>query len=63
MATSMTWILTLVAIGVVIGVIKIGRTLRSPWWALGLGMILVVIVLAINAAAWGARVWSERQAG
>jgi tungstate transport system permease protein len=31
--------------------------------ALGLGMILVVIVFAINAAAWGARVWSERQAG
>ena len=31
--------------------------------ALGLGMILVMIVLAINAAAWGARVWSERQAG
>lgn len=31
--------------------------------ALGLGTILVVIVLAINAAAWGARVWSERQAG
>lgn len=31
--------------------------------ALGLGVILVVIVLAINAAAWGARVWSERQAG
>lgn len=31
--------------------------------ALGLGVILVVIVLTINAAAWGARVWSERQAG
>lgn len=31
--------------------------------ALGLGLILVSIVLAINAAAWGARVWSERQAG
>lgn len=31
--------------------------------ALGLGIILVVIVLAINAAAWGARVWSERQVG
>src|SRR3954464_9715724 len=30
--------------------------------ALGLGMILVAIVLAINAAAWGTRVWSERQA-
>jgi tungstate transport system permease protein len=31
--------------------------------ALGLGVILVMIVLTINAAAWGARVWSERQAG
>jgi tungstate transport system permease protein len=31
--------------------------------AMGLGMILVAIVLAINAAAWGTRVWSERQAG
>ncbi|WP_371830171.1 signal peptidase II [Rhodococcoides kroppenstedtii] len=39
-ATGMTWVLTLVAVAVVIGVIKIGRTLRSPWWALGLGLIL-----------------------
>lgn len=31
--------------------------------ALGLGLILVALVFAINAAAWGARVWSERQAG
>src|ERR1700682_1698041 len=31
--------------------------------ALGLGIILVAIVLAVNAAAWGTRVWSERQAG
>ncbi len=31
--------------------------------AMGLGLILVAIVLAINAAAWGTRVWSERQAG
>ena len=31
--------------------------------ALGLGLILVVLVFAINAAAWGARMWSERQAG
>ena len=29
--------------------------------ALGLGCILLGIVLAINAAAWGMRVWSERQ--
>jgi tungstate transport system permease protein len=31
--------------------------------AMGLGLILVGLVLGINAAAWGARVWSERQAG
>jgi tungstate transport system permease protein len=30
--------------------------------ALGLGLILVCLVLAINAAAWGVRLWSERQA-
>lgn len=31
--------------------------------AMGLGAILIAIVLAINAAAWGTRVWSERLAG
>lgn len=31
--------------------------------ALGLGLILITLVLAINAAAWFVRVWSERQAG
>jgi tungstate transport system permease protein len=31
--------------------------------AVGLGLVLVAIVLAINAAAWGMRLWSERQAG
>jgi len=31
--------------------------------AMGLGLVLVAIVLLINAAAWGTRVWSERQAG
>ena len=31
--------------------------------AMGLGLILVTIVIAINAAAWGTRIWSERQAG
>ncbi len=40
MATGMTWLLTLVAIGVVVGVVKIGRTLQSRWWALGLGLVL-----------------------
>jgi tungstate transport system permease protein len=30
--------------------------------ALGLGLVLVTIVLAVNAAAWGTRIWSERQA-
>ncbi|GAA5058948.1 signal peptidase II [Nocardia callitridis] len=40
MATGMTWLLTLVALAVVIGVIRIGRTLRSLWWAIGLGLVL-----------------------
>jgi len=40
MATGMTWLLTLVAVGVVIGVIRIGRTLTSGWWALGLALVL-----------------------
>ncbi|MEH6795077.1 MAG: signal peptidase II [Rhodococcus sp. (in: high G+C Gram-positive bacteria)] len=40
MATGMTWLLTVVAVAVVVGVIKIGQTLRSPWWALGLGLVL-----------------------
>ncbi len=40
MATGYTWVLTLVATGVVVGIIWMGRRLVSPWWALGLGMIL-----------------------
>ncbi|WP_458695192.1 signal peptidase II [[Mycobacterium] appelbergii] len=40
MATGYTWMLTLVATGVVIGIIWMGRRLVSPWWAIGLGMIL-----------------------
>ena len=40
MATGYTWVLTLVATGVVFGIVWMGRRLVSPWWALGLGMIL-----------------------
>lgn len=40
MATGYTWVLTLVATGVVLGIIWMGRRLVSPWWALGLGLIL-----------------------
>jgi signal peptidase II len=40
MATGYTWVLTLIATAVVIGIIWMGRRLVSPWWALGLGMIL-----------------------
>ncbi|WGD50732.1 ABC transporter permease [Bradyrhizobium sp. CB1650] len=31
--------------------------------AMGLGAVLIVLVLAINAAAWGTRVWSQRSTG
>ncbi|GGG05591.1 lipoprotein signal peptidase [Rhodococcoides trifolii] len=40
MATGLTWVLTLVAVIVVIVVIRMGRTLRSSWWAVGLGLVL-----------------------
>lgn len=40
MATGYTWVLTLIATGVVIGIMWMGRRLLSPWWAIGLGMIL-----------------------
>ena len=40
MATGYTWMLTVVAMGVVVGIIWMGRRLVSPWWAVGLGMIL-----------------------
>jgi signal peptidase II len=40
MATSYTWVLTVIATGVVLGIIWMGRRLVSPWWAVGLGMIL-----------------------
>jgi signal peptidase II len=40
MATGMTWLLTIIAVAVVIGVIRMARRLRSPWWALGLGLVL-----------------------
>ncbi|MGK2881441.1 MAG: signal peptidase II [Mycobacterium sp.] len=40
MATGYTWVLTLVAMTVVGGIIWMGRRLVSPWWAIGLGMIL-----------------------
>jgi signal peptidase II len=40
MATGYTWVLTLIATCVVIGIIWMGRRLVSPWWAVGLGMIL-----------------------
>ena len=40
MATGYTWVLTLIAMGVVVGIVWMGRRLVSPWWAIGLGMIL-----------------------
>lgn len=40
MATGYTWMLTLIASAVVVGIIWMGRRLVSTWWAVGLGMIL-----------------------
>ncbi|MET0234944.1 MAG: signal peptidase II [Kibdelosporangium sp.] len=39
-ATGMTWVLALVAIGVVVAIIWILPKLRSTGWAIGLGLVL-----------------------
>nr|WP_290705809.1 signal peptidase II [Gordonia sp. UBA5067] len=40
MATGYTWVLTLIATGVVIAIIRLSSRLRSGWWTLGLGLVL-----------------------
>ncbi|MEV6714774.1 signal peptidase II [Lentzea sp. NPDC051208] len=40
MAESMTWILALIAFGVAGFIVWISRNLRSPKWAVGLGLVL-----------------------
>ncbi len=40
MATGYTWMLTVIACAVVVGIVWMGRRLVSSWWAVGLGMIL-----------------------
>jgi signal peptidase II len=40
MATGMTWILSLIAVGVVAAILWVAPRLRSAGWALGLGLVL-----------------------
>lgn len=40
MATGMTWVLSLVAVGVVVAIVFIAPRLRSVGWAIGIGLIL-----------------------
>ncbi len=40
MATGYTWILTIVALAVVVGIVRYSNRLGSLWWALGLGLVL-----------------------
>jgi len=40
LATGLTWLLTLIASCVVVAIIRLAPRLRSPGWALGLGLIL-----------------------
>ena len=40
LATGMTWVLTLVALAVVVGIVRFARQLRSRGWALALGLVL-----------------------
>lgn len=40
MATGMTWVLALIAIGVCVAIVVLARKLRSVGWAIGLGLVL-----------------------
>ncbi|MDQ4094341.1 MAG: signal peptidase II [Actinomycetota bacterium] len=40
MATGFTWLLSLIALGVVVAIVRLAPRLRSPGWALGLGLVL-----------------------
>src|ERR1700730_18338809 len=57
MATGYTWILTLIATAVVIGIVWMGRRLVSPWWALGLGMVVGVRRRGGGCARAGGGAW------
>jgi signal peptidase II len=40
MASGLTWLLTLIALVVVVVIVRLAPRLRSPGWALGLGLVL-----------------------
>ncbi|MGH3935881.1 MAG: signal peptidase II [Pseudonocardiaceae bacterium] len=40
MATGLTWLLSLIALGVVVAIVRLAPRLRSAGWALGLGLVL-----------------------
>jgi signal peptidase II len=40
LATGYTWVLTLIAVAVVVVIVRISRKLRSTGWALALGLVL-----------------------
>jgi signal peptidase II len=40
MATGFTWILSVIAIGVVVVIVRVARRLRSTGWAVALGLVL-----------------------
>jgi signal peptidase II len=40
MATGLTWLLSLIALGVVVAIIRLAPRLRSAGWAFGLGLVL-----------------------
>ncbi len=40
LATGMTWLLSVVALGVVVVIARMARRLRSAGWAVGLGLVL-----------------------
>ncbi|MGH3788065.1 MAG: signal peptidase II [Pseudonocardiaceae bacterium] len=40
MATGLTWLLSLIAVGIVVAIVRLAPRLRSTGWAVGLGLVL-----------------------
>lgn len=40
LATGLTWLLSLIAVAVVVAIVRLAPRLRSPGWAFGLGLVL-----------------------
>jgi signal peptidase II len=54
LATGYTWVLSLIALGVVVVIIRVSRNLRSTGWAVAVAVVVVIARIArrLRSAGW-----------